>query len=97
MACDVVFPKVIKNLQGSTLQREYQASSLDIKNKYFANLFQIFKETIQLVRVWCVNLLKAFICNTIENLLCRMLVWGSLSWSLGLTIKSEIKITYRNI
>ena len=97
MACAVVFPKVIKNLQRSTLQLKYQASSLDIKNKYFANFFQIFKETIQLLRVWWVNFLKAFICNTIENLLCRRLVWGSLSWSLGLSINSEIKITYWNI
>ena len=88
---------IIKNLQRSTLQLKYQASSLDIKNKYFANFFQIFKETIQLLRVWWVNFLKAFICNTIENLLCRRLVWGILSWSLGLSINSEIKITYWNI
>lgn len=91
MACAVVLPKVIKNLHWSTLQNDYQASSIDIKNKYVANLFQIFNETIQLVRVWRVNFLKAFICNTIKNLLSRTLDWRSCVWSLGYTIKSESK------
>ena len=89
MACTIVFPKFIKNLLRSTLQSEYHAPLSDINNGDFALLFQILKETSQLVRVWYI-FLKARTCNIFRNL----------SWqrrALSLTINSEINInTYKN-